>query len=194
MNNSVPRSKVGQLDIELNTLTKLLFCAVLGLALLMMALKGFSGPWYRYMFRFILLFSYIIPISLRVNVDMAKTFYSWSIGQDSKMKGTAVRCTTIPEELGRISYLLSDKTGTLTQNSMVLKRLHLGTVSYTPDSFDEVSSVLKSVYSTTENANGANLKFRRSENTRIRDAVQALALCHNVTPVYENSEGSDTSK
>ena len=25
-------------------------------------LQGFEGPWYRYMFRFILLFSYIIPI------------------------------------------------------------------------------------------------------------------------------------
>lgn len=76
--------------------------------------------------------------SLRVNLDMGKTFYSWSIGKDPAMKGTAVRCTTIPEELGRISYLLSDKTGTLTQNSMVLKRLHLGTVSYGTDSFDEV--------------------------------------------------------
>lgn len=48
--------------MELNTLTKLLFAAVVGLALLMMALKGFGGPWYRYMFRFVLLFSYIIPI------------------------------------------------------------------------------------------------------------------------------------
>lgn len=62
MNNSQPRSKVGLLDMELNTITKLLFVAVIGLALLMMALKGFGGPWYRYMFRFILLFSYIIPI------------------------------------------------------------------------------------------------------------------------------------
>lgn len=138
MNNSAPRSKVGLLDIEVNTITKLLFAAVIGLALLMMALKGFNGPWYRYMFRFILLFSYIIPISLRVNLDMGKSFYSWAIGQDPAMRGTAVRCTTIPEELGRISYLLSDKTGTLTQNSMVLKRLHLGTVSYASDSFDEV--------------------------------------------------------
>lgn len=62
MNNSQPRSKVGLLDMELNTLTKLLFVAVVGLAILMMMLKGFGGPWYRYMFRFILLFSYIIPI------------------------------------------------------------------------------------------------------------------------------------
>lgn len=37
-------------------------------------------------------------------------------------------------------------------------------------------------------------KFRRSENTRIKDAVQALALCHNVTPVFETSENSETSK
>ena len=44
--------------------------------------------------------------------------------------GTVARSTTIPEELGRISYLLSDKTGTLTQNQMVFKKLHLGTAAY----------------------------------------------------------------
>lgn len=70
---------------------------------------------------------------------MGKAFYSWSIGRDPAMAGTQVRCTTIPEELGRISYLLSDKTGTLTQNTMVLKRLHLGTVSYAQDTFNDVS-------------------------------------------------------
>lgn len=49
-------------------------------------------------------------------MDMAKTFYSWSIQNDSNLRGTVVRSTTIPEDLGRISYLLTDKTGTLTQN------------------------------------------------------------------------------
>ncbi|CAG9863244.1 unnamed protein product [Phyllotreta striolata] len=192
MNNSVPRSKVGLLDIEVNTITKLLFAAVLGLALIMMALKGFNGPWYRYLFRFILLFSYIIPISLRVNLDMGKSFYSWAIGKDPAMKGTAVRCTTIPEELGRISYLLTDKTGTLTQNSMILKRLHLGTVSYASDSFDELSTVLRSSYNTVDNVKHGSDKFRRSENSRIKDAVQALALCHNVTPMCEGNDKKDT--
>jgi phospholipid-translocating ATPase len=46
MNNSQPRSKMGLLDMEINGLTKVLFCAVIGLAFVMMCLKGFSGPWY----------------------------------------------------------------------------------------------------------------------------------------------------
>lgn len=151
--------------------SKVLFAAVIGLAFVMMCLKGFGGPWYRYMFRFVLLFSYIIPIrwlikyrffiyiesdynitswanyellahSLRVNLDMGKAFYSWSMQRDEEMPDTVVRSTTIPEELGRISYLLSDKTGTLTQNAMVFKRLHLGTVYYGHDAFDQVSTAL----------------------------------------------------
>ncbi|XP_066990962.2 probable phospholipid-transporting ATPase IIB isoform X2 [Anabrus simplex] len=210
MNNSQPRSKVGLLDMEINQLTKVLFCAVIGLALVMMCLKGFGGPWYRYMFRFILLFSYIIPISLRVNLDMGKAFYSWSIQRDKEIAGTVVRSTTIPEELGRISYLLSDKTGTLTQNEMVFKKLHLGTVSYGTETFDEVAHNLTTAYtqqqqtassgdgsgslgaspmrvlSISSNVPGNSTKVRRSEVTRVQEAVKAIALCHNVTPVFED--------
>lgn len=36
--------------------------------------------------------------------------------------------------------------GTLTQNEMVFKRLHLGTVAYSLDSMDEVQSHIFSVY------------------------------------------------
>lgn len=44
---------------------------------------------------------------------MGKIVYSWVIRRDSKIPGTVVRSSTIPEQLGRISYLLTDKTGEL---------------------------------------------------------------------------------
>ncbi|KAJ6649236.1 putative phospholipid-transporting ATPase IIB [Pseudolycoriella hygida] len=202
MNNSQPRSKVGLLDMEINGLTKVLFCAVIGLSLAMMCLKGFNGPWYRYMFRFVLLFSYIIPISLRVNLDMGKAFYSYQIQNDSEIPGTVVRSTTIPEELGRISYLLTDKTGTLTQNEMVFKKIHLGTVAYGNDSFDEVASTIQSLSANINNSDISPLKpsvftgsrMRRPEGWRVWEAVKALALCHNVTPVYDNKTNEVENK
>lgn len=51
---------------------------------------------------------------------MSKVVYSWMISHDKEIAGTVVRSSTIPEELGRIGYLLTDKTGTLTQNEMVI--------------------------------------------------------------------------
>ncbi|XP_055550513.1 probable phospholipid-transporting ATPase IIA isoform X1 [Wyeomyia smithii] len=197
MNNSQPRSKVGLLDLEINGLTKVLFCAVIGLSFAMMCLKGFNGPWYRYMFRFVLLFSYIIPISLRVNLDMGKAFYSWQIQNDEEIQGTVVRSTTIPEELGRISYLLSDKTGTLTQNEMIFKKIHVGTAAYGRDTFPMVSAAIQSVYSSISvqgdgsptKPTGYQPRLRKPDGWRIWESVKALALCHNVTPVYDNGNG-----
>jgi P-type E1-E2 ATPase len=54
--------------------------------------------------------------SLRTNLDMGKTVYSVQMMKDKEIPDTIVRTSTIPEELGRIEYLLSDKTGTLTRN------------------------------------------------------------------------------
>ncbi|KAI9561929.1 hypothetical protein GHT06_012891 [Daphnia sinensis] len=198
MNNSQPRSKVGLLDLEVNQLTKILFLAVVGLALLMMCLKGFQGPWYRYLFRFVLLFSYIIPISLRVNLDMGKAFYSWSIMKDKEIPGTVVRSTTIPEELGRISYLLSDKTGTLTENEMVFRKLHLGTTAYGTETFDEIRSLLGQAFSHTNSSTSvtpgqpSSGKMRRTAITRIVEAAKAIGLCHNVTPIVDGNQFIDS--
>lgn len=49
--------------------------------------------------------------SLRVNLDMGKAAYGWMIMKDDNIPGTVVRTSTIPEELGRLVYLLTDKTG-----------------------------------------------------------------------------------
>ncbi|XP_064467003.1 probable phospholipid-transporting ATPase IIB isoform X2 [Ornithodoros turicata] len=200
MNNSDARSKVGLLDLEINQLTKVCVAAVVGLALVMILVKGFDGPWHRYFLRFVLLFSYIVPISLRVTLDMGKMVYSWMIQQDGDIPGTVVRSTTIPEELGRIVYLLTDKTGTLTKNEMVFKKLHLGSVSYSSESFGDVAAHLKAVYAPlaagsaggSGASTGAGARVRRTMAGRVQEAVRAIALCHNVTPIYEAAvPGSD---
>jgi len=59
-------------------------------------------------------------------MELAKIVYSFFIQHDPAISGTVVRSTTIPEDLGRVSYLLTDKTGTLTQNLMTFKRLFIG--------------------------------------------------------------------
>ncbi|KAI6203569.1 hypothetical protein M3Y94_00572600 [Aphelenchoides besseyi] len=178
LGTTLPESKVGLLDLEVNNLTKILFCFVIVLAVTMVIMKGLDSNWYRYLMRFILLFSYIIPISLRVNLDMAKFVYSWQIKYDKRIPETLVRSSTIPEELGRISFLLSDKTGTLTMNEMRFKKIHLGTVSFGCDAFSDIMTHVESAY--------AGRLARNSFSVKLQTAVEAIALCHNVTPIYEN--------
>ncbi|KAF9259302.1 phospholipid-translocating P-type ATPase [Marasmius fiardii PR-910] len=214
MNTSHPETKVGLLDLEINQLAKILCAVTFALSLVLVALNGFRGLWYIYVFRFLILFSSIIPISLRVNLDMGKTVYAQNIMNDSEIPNTIVRTSTLPEELGRITYLLSDKTGTLTQNEMEMRKLHMGTMSYGYDSMDEVAHQLALAFSAPDpnhsptahghaRANsvqaptGASMAMamgvrgRRDMSSRVRDVVLSLGLCHNVTPVT-NDDGSVT--
>ncbi|TFK36105.1 hypothetical protein BDQ12DRAFT_258929 [Crucibulum laeve] len=202
MNTSHPETKVGLLDLEINKLAKILCAVTFALSLVLVALNGFRGLWYIYVFRFLILFSSIIPISLRVNLDMGKTVYAHQIMNDSEIPNTIVRTSTLPEELGRITYLLSDKTGTLTQNEMEMKKLHMGTMSYGADSMDEVAHQLAVAFGDSGEqshlrqgslATGAQLatRGRRDMSSRVRDVVLSLALCHNVTPVT-NDDGTVT--
>lgn len=195
MNNNESRSKVGLLDEEINSLTKVCVSAVIVLALVMVILKGFDGPWWNYLIRYILLFSYIVPISLRVNLDIGKVCYSYMIQADGRIPNTVVRSTTIPEELGRINYLLSDKTGTLTKNEMIFKRLHVGDQGYGAEGFEEIRSILAHWYDPAGNREllqqqpSTSRVTKKSKSVKVHDAVWALALCHNVTPVYDNAGG-----
>ncbi|KAF8882850.1 hypothetical protein BD779DRAFT_1612401 [Infundibulicybe gibba] len=203
MNTSHPETKMGLLDLEINKLAKILCTVTFALSLVLVALNGFRGLWYVYVLRFLILFSSIIPISLRVNLDMGKTLYAQQIMNDSEIPNTIVRTSTLPEELGRIEYLLSDKTGTLTQNEMEMKKLHMGTMSYGFDSMDEVSHQLAVAFGVPESivghlrqgslSTGAQLatRGRRDMSSRVRDVVLSLALCHNVTPVT-NDDGTVT--
>lgn len=123
MNFKDPRIKVGKFDLEVNRLSKFLFLCMVLMALCIEILDGFQAHWYINLFRYILLLSAIIPISLRVNMDMAKIYYCYTISKDTDIPNTIPRNSDIPEELGRIQFLLTDKTGTLTQNDMIFKKL-----------------------------------------------------------------------
>ena len=190
MNTSHPQTKVGLLDLEINRLSKILCLVTLSLSVLLVALNGFRGKWGVYIFRFLILFSSIIPISLRVNLDMGKTVYARQIQGDKDIPDTIVRTSTLPEELGRVEYLLSDKTGTLTQNEMEVKRLHMGTMSYGWDSMDEIRTQLAISLGQHEVPTKTRGRWR-DMSSRVFDVVMALALCHNVTPIVDE-DGSMT--
>jgi phospholipid-translocating ATPase len=212
LSTSASRSKTGLLEYEINSLTKILCALTLTLSIVLVALEGFEHvagvAWYVKIMRFLVLFSTIVPISLRVNLDMGKTVYSSFIQKDHGIEGAVVRTSTIPEELGRIEYLLSDKTGTLTQNEMEMKKIHVGTVSYANEAMDEVASYIKqgfSVLAPTDASQPSVLitpsstfaasttstatRTRREIGSRVRDVVLALGICHNVTPTIEEENG-----
>ena len=121
MNSKSPSSKFGRVDWEINRLSKVLFWMMVLFSVWIIALDGLKEYFYIKFFRFLLLLSSIIPVSLRVNLDLAKIWYSIWIDTDSSVKDIKTRNSNIPEELGRIQWLLSDKTGTITQNDMELK-------------------------------------------------------------------------
>lgn len=145
MNSQKPRSKMGKIDHSLNSLSKFLFLFLTFLSLIMVVLHGIdfhtTAPLLLF-FRYILLLSSIIPISMRVNLDVAKVVYSRNIAQDPYIKGTIARNRVIPEELGLIRYLLSDKTGTLTKNEMIFKKLSLETEVFTIEQTELIKKMI----------------------------------------------------
>ena len=217
MNSSSPKVKIGILDNEINRLNIYLFVITFIVAFIIASAKGFQNKFIFNFIKYIILFCAIIPISLRVNLDVSKTYFSVIINRDKDIPGTIARNSTIPEELGRISYVFSDKTGTLTKNEMIFKIIAMETEIFAEDKFEDLKGIVldeckdydaplldlvKSESSGSEEIESSTISISSSQSTEvkkkkrihrhrsklIRDTITAMCLCNNVTPVADDND------
>ncbi|KAL5540604.1 hypothetical protein UlMin_043179 [Ulmus minor] len=84
----------------------------------------------------LMLYGYLIPISLYVSIEIVKVLQSVFINRDQDMyyketdRPAHARTSNLNEELGQVDTILSDKTGTLTCNSMEFVKCSIAGTAY----------------------------------------------------------------
>lgn len=191
MNTNRPRSKSGIIETELDRFV--LIMAFLSLLLsivfsLMRAKFEFKESWLIICLRFIIIFSYVIPISLKFMLTTARFIYVWLLKKDPNLHTVKVMTNTLQEELARISFFLTDKTGTLTKNEMLMRKLHIGTVCYSADNNEEIAKSVQKVLDKRSSMKKLFWRKSKSIDSKVFELLEALSVCHNVNPI-ESEEG-----
>ncbi|KAL7561845.1 hypothetical protein ACA910_009683 [Epithemia clementina (nom. ined.)] len=91
--------------------------------------------WVQYFFLYVTLLNQFIPLSLYITVEIVTFVMLWFVNVDLDMyddttNTRAVARSTTVTDLGRIQYVFSDKTGTLTQNVMTFRRCSVDGIAY----------------------------------------------------------------
>lgn len=172
----------------------------------------------------LMLYGYLIPISLYVSIEMVKVSQSIFINQDQDMyheetnRPARARTSNLNEELGQVDTILSDKTGTLTCNSMEFVKCSIAGVPYGRGMTEVELALLKrknveysDVGNTSNISDGDIVKSgkRKSikgfnfEDERIMDGewvnepnsdiiqkfFRVLAICHTAIPEVNKDTG-----
>ncbi|NXU48658.1 AT11C ATPase, partial [Turnix velox] len=126
---------------------------------------------------FMVLFNFIIPVSMYVTVEMQKFLGSFFISWDKEMydeeikEGALVNTSDLNEELGQVEFVFTDKTGTLTENSMEFIECCIDGHKY-KGCISEMDG-----FSQTD---GPPKYYGKAEKSREELFLRALCLCHTV--------------
>uniref|UniRef100_A0AAX7UHS9 Phospholipid-transporting ATPase n=1 Tax=Astatotilapia calliptera TaxID=8154 RepID=A0AAX7UHS9_ASTCA len=134
---------------------------------------------------FLVLYNFIIPISLYVTVEMQKFLGSFFIGWDLDLyheesdQKAQVNTSDLNEELGQVEYVFTDKTGTLTENEMQFRECSINGTKYR-----EVNGKLLPEGMTDDSPDGSMPPLMGDELLFLK----AVSLCHTVQISYDQSD------
>uniref|UniRef100_A0A8C1T500 Phospholipid-transporting ATPase n=1 Tax=Cyprinus carpio TaxID=7962 RepID=A0A8C1T500_CYPCA len=137
---------------------------------------------------FMVLFNFIIPVSMYVTVEMQKFLGSFFITWDKDFfdpeiqEGALVNTSDLNEELGQVEYVFTDKTGTLTQNNMEFIECCIDGFQYKHrDTRSEVDG-----FTVTDGP--VNKLQQKAGQEKEELFLRALCLCHTVQVKEAGSE------
>ncbi|XP_031430926.1 phospholipid-transporting ATPase IF isoform X5 [Clupea harengus] len=131
---------------------------------------------------FLVLYNFIIPISLYVTVEMQKFLGSFFIGWDLDLyheesdQKAQVNTSDLNEELGQVEYVFTDKTGTLTENEMQFRECSINGIKY-----QEINGKLVPEGVADDSPDGSIPRLIREEELFLK----AVSLCHTVQISYD---------
>ncbi|ORC84901.1 phospholipid-transporting ATPase 1-like protein [Trypanosoma theileri] len=136
--------------------------------------------WFRRYVTYFILFSYLIPISLFVTIEVCKVIQAHWMRRDNRMmelvSGRWRRCkpntSNLNEQLAMVRFIFTDKTGTLTENVMKYKMGDIKGHTIGGDNWERSLQLL-------------------DRQSPIRAAAEeyflALSLCHTIQPFPDSN-------